>query len=159
MADWAADVGALLDGLGLDRISVIALSGGASFGLAAAHGQPDRVIHLTLVAPAWIPDDRSTRGMAWINRVLWWCARHARPLFALFVGRLMPAAMADPDRSIAAGFPEVDQRAFADNPQIEARIKAAFREAIQAGPAGVVDDGESSRCPHPPSSLGRSRSR
>lgn len=41
--DWAADLEAFADGLGLDRFAVVGLSGGGPFVLAAAHALPDRV--------------------------------------------------------------------------------------------------------------------
>ncbi len=41
--DWAADLEAFADGLGLGRFAVVGLSGGGPYVLAAAHALPDRV--------------------------------------------------------------------------------------------------------------------
>ncbi|MFN2590267.1 MAG: alpha/beta fold hydrolase [Actinomycetota bacterium] len=42
--DWADDVEAFADGLGLDRFAVVGLSGGSPYVLAACHRLPDRVV-------------------------------------------------------------------------------------------------------------------
>jgi pimeloyl-ACP methyl ester carboxylesterase len=44
VADWADDVEAFADGLGLERFAVAGLSGGGPYVLAACHGLPDRVV-------------------------------------------------------------------------------------------------------------------
>ncbi len=140
LSDWSRDVEDLLDALQIDRIAIASVSGGSAYALAAAHDLPHRIHHVTLVAPAWMPDDRSTRGMPWANRLLWWLAHHSRPLFSVFVGRGLLAAMRNPETSLASRFPEVDRAVMVANPQIEARIKAGFLEACREGPEGVIDD-------------------
>jgi pimeloyl-ACP methyl ester carboxylesterase len=44
VADWADDVEAFADGMGLERFAVAGLSGGGPYVLAACHGLPDRVV-------------------------------------------------------------------------------------------------------------------
>lgn len=54
VADWPADLAAILDELGLDRVGLLAQSGGTPFALAAAVALPDRVASLAFcgaVAP------------------------------------------------------------------------------------------------------------
>ncbi len=140
MLNFTEDIAAVLDALGLERVAVTAVSGGGSFGVALAGALPTRIVHLTLVAPAWIPDHASTRGMPGFNRFLWWSSRRARPVFRFIVNSLMRPALLDPKRSIAGGFPEPDQRALAEHPHIEASIKRGFRESVRGGVDGVVDD-------------------
>lgn len=140
LADWARDVDALLDALEIGQIAILSVSGGTAYALGAAHDLPMRVTHVTLVAPAWMPNDRATRGMAPMNRLLWWLAHHVRPLFSVFVGRLMVAAMKDPSTSLASGFPPVDRAVMEAHPEIEARIRSAFLEACRDGADGVIDD-------------------
>lgn len=41
--DWADDLKAFADGLGIDRFATVGLSGGGPYVLAAAHAMPDRV--------------------------------------------------------------------------------------------------------------------
>jgi pimeloyl-ACP methyl ester carboxylesterase len=49
IVDFAADVEALADELGLDRFAVVGLSGGGPYALAVAHALPDRVVVVTLL--------------------------------------------------------------------------------------------------------------
>ena len=56
---WAKDLTALADHLGLDRFSLIGVSGGAPYALACAFLIPERLIACTLVCPLgpiYIPD-------------------------------------------------------------------------------------------------------
>src|SRR5919201_4516862 len=52
-ADLAADLGALLDHLGLERAAIAGASMGAHTGLAFALAHPDRVSALVLITPAF----------------------------------------------------------------------------------------------------------
>jgi pimeloyl-ACP methyl ester carboxylesterase len=49
IVDFAADIEALADELGLDRFGVVGLSGGGPYTLAVAHQLPDRVVVATLL--------------------------------------------------------------------------------------------------------------
>lgn len=49
IVDYAADVEALADELGLERFAVVGLSGGGPYTLAVAHQLPDRVVVATLL--------------------------------------------------------------------------------------------------------------
>ncbi len=140
MRSFTEDIAAALDSLGLERVAVTAVSGGGPFGVALAGALPTRIVHLTLVAPAWFRDHASTKGMPGFNRFLWWCSRHARPVLRFIINSLMRRALLDPERSIAGGFPPVDQRAFAEHPHIEQSIKRGFQESIREGVDGVVED-------------------
>lgn len=56
---FAADLETVLDGLGVDQLAVIGLSGGGPYALAAAHAMPDRVVAAAVlggVAPTKGPD-------------------------------------------------------------------------------------------------------
>jgi len=50
LLDWPHDVAALLDHLGLDRVAVVGMSGGAPYAAACAFALPDRVGATALVA-------------------------------------------------------------------------------------------------------------
>lgn len=56
---WADDVGLILDGLGIDRFEVVALSGGGPYALACAARHPQRTVAAAIlggVAPTVGPD-------------------------------------------------------------------------------------------------------
>jgi pimeloyl-ACP methyl ester carboxylesterase len=59
-ADWAADVRALLDGLGVDRAAVLGWSMGGQYALACAALIPERVERAVVVAGALPIDDPET---------------------------------------------------------------------------------------------------
>ncbi|GAA1481277.1 alpha/beta hydrolase [Gordonia sinesedis] len=59
LAEFPADLGALLEALGIDEFAIVALSGGGPYALAAAHAMPDRVVAAGIlggVAPTVGPD-------------------------------------------------------------------------------------------------------
>jgi pimeloyl-ACP methyl ester carboxylesterase len=59
VAGWAGDVEQVLDGLGLDRVGIIGLSGGGPYVLACTHELSDRVVAAVVlggVAPTVGPD-------------------------------------------------------------------------------------------------------
>lgn len=136
---WAYDLAEAMDAIDASTYAVLALSGGACFGLAAAQHTPNRVTHLSLVAPAWLPNHRATRGMAAPNRLFWLLARNNRWAFARMMA-MMAKIVTDPDKSIADTMPPVDQAVLRANPHIEARIAASFAEAARDGLDGVIDD-------------------
>lgn len=57
IADWPADLRALLDHLGEDRVGILGQSGGTPYSLAAAIAMPKRVIAVALVGPVAPMDD------------------------------------------------------------------------------------------------------
>jgi pimeloyl-ACP methyl ester carboxylesterase len=84
--DWPADVGALLDHLGVDRFAVLSLSGGAAYALACAHVFGERVHAVGVLGgapppdvpwpwPRWVPErvraaaHRPTRAAALLQPV------------------------------------------------------------------------------------------
>ena len=88
VVDFAADVGALADGLGLGRFAVVGLSGGGPFALACACRLPDRVIAAAVIGgigPVRGPDAVPEHG-----RVLARLHRFAA-LIAEPVGRVLPS--------------------------------------------------------------------
>lgn len=141
LADWALDLGELLDHVGHRRFAVMSLSGGAPFALAAGQYLADRVAHLTLVAPGWLPSHRWTKGMVPANRVLWWLARNARRPFG-WMFSAMAAAIQNPEWSLADTMPEVDRQVMVANPALEKAFRASFAESIRNGVEGVLDDAQ-----------------
>lgn len=72
LVDWAADVEALCDALGLGRVAVGGLSGGGPYALACAHEMPDRVVAAAVlggVAPT-MGEDAAVGGTSSLTRML-----------------------------------------------------------------------------------------
>lgn len=119
MIEWAADVEALCDGLGLDRLGVAGLSGGGPYALACAHEMPERVFAVALlggVAPA-VGDDAAPGGLTSYARVLSRLVGAARAPLGLVLPRIVAslARVGEPAMDLFASFmPPGDQRVFQD---------------------------------------------
>jgi len=86
--DWAQDIAALADHLGLDTFSVIGFSAGGAHALACAAVLSERVERLGLiscVAPLEVPG--ITQGMSWRNKKELLLARASYPAARLWMRR------------------------------------------------------------------------
>jgi pimeloyl-ACP methyl ester carboxylesterase len=95
--DWAKDVAALADNLGLDKFAVIGFSAGGAHALACAAAMPERVARLGLiscVAPLDVPG--ITEGMSWPNKRELLLARAS---FVLAWAWMVPMARRAPGRA------------------------------------------------------------
>jgi pimeloyl-ACP methyl ester carboxylesterase len=130
---WADDVESILDGLGIDRYAVVALSGGGPYALACAARHPRRLTGAAIlggVAPTVGPDRiggglvgvlRSTAPLLMATRVPAGRALH------LFVRASRPVS-GQVFELFKAISPEGDQRVFSDPD-----MKAMFIEDILVG--------------------------
>lgn len=141
LLDWPADVAALLDALGLDRVALVGMSGGGPYAAACAYAIPDRLTATALVCPLGPP------GLGWeagspagllLNlgrrpRALRMTAHMARRL----VNGRDPVALA---RLLRRGLglpyatPDLMQNQFGS------RLVAGWREALRTGVDGPLDD-------------------
>lgn len=153
---FAADVTAVLDHLGLDRVTVLAWSGGALDALVVAAGLADRVTGLTIAAgvvPRQAYDDPAVRAAAPVRVDLLDLADDVGP------GRLGPmvAPMLAPhpcDRALALehqadGRTAVDAAEVASVPGAAEQLADALVEAVRPGLAGVEADVEALNHPFP----------
>lgn len=140
VADWAADVPPLLDALGLGRVPVLGVSGGAPYALASAARLPASIGPVALVAGLGpLAEIGSAAGMSPLGR-LSACLAGRRPglLALLFTGlaaliRAWPAGMF---RLLATASPGKD-RELLSRPETHAIWLAALRGSVAqgAGPA------------------------
>ena len=144
LLDWADDVAALADHLGLERFAVAGVSGGGPHALACAHRLPDRVPAALLVAsPSPIGSRAATRGMSFGNRVGLWMSRFAPGLLARSTRAFAAAFSADPERfldGVARQMRAPDQRLMRD-PAVRAAIGRDVREAYRQGGEAQAQDG------------------
>ena len=94
--DWAADVRALTDHVGIERFRIFAVSGGSPFALAAASVLGDRVSRIAIVSGVG-PVDRpgAFKGMELTERLNYWATpRYPRASAALTRAFLGSAARA-----------------------------------------------------------------
>lgn len=144
-ADWAADVAALADALGLPRFAVAGFSGGGPHALAVAHALPGRVTVAGCVSGSGRFDDpESSAGLNRTNRLLTFVARRA-PVLLKPVARAQARAVAkDPGRIFDSSAKDplmspADRRDLAD-PRSRRLFIAHATEPFRQGPAGVAHE-------------------
>lgn len=137
--DWAADVSALLDELGLDRVHLLGLSGGGPHVLAVCHELPERVVRAGIVNGAAPPGVRGTFAGMWPPiRVLYALARWL-PFPML---RSVQRAMSDPERNFTPQnvrrLRPPDAKLLTERPDVLEEIKTSMREAHRHGYDGAA---------------------
>jgi pimeloyl-ACP methyl ester carboxylesterase len=114
------DICALLDGLSINRIPVLAFSGGAAIGYAMAAWAPDRITTLNVVSGAT------------------WPTEPCPPFAALQAAgerlRSDPAGVVD---GLVANAPALDRRVLRD-PTVREQLLVGARDAVAQGPSGWV---------------------
>ena len=133
-ADWADDVDALLDGLAIERASVLGWSMGGQYALACAAQLADRVTKAVVVAGALpFTDDRTSRELNKLDARLTRQSQHQR-----WLARLTFSAMAQVSKHAPAMWTRSLTR---DLPDAEA---TAVRELSDPGLARAATAGLSS---------------
>ncbi len=78
LLDWADDVKALADQLGIDQFAVVGPSGGGPFVAACAYRLPTRIKRAAIVGGSGpIDEPGALKGAAFDRRVGYWLARHS----------------------------------------------------------------------------------
>jgi pimeloyl-ACP methyl ester carboxylesterase len=143
LLDWADDVRALADALDLPHFSVVGVSGGGPGALACAWKLPDRVTSARVVSSPAPPDAPGVfEKMSRINRFFMALARRVPALSTLNVRFLAAVIRRNPGRyidTLQRKLHEVD-RALLARPEVRQMLIDDFREALGAGPQGMVDD-------------------
>lgn len=139
IVEWASDVAALADALGVQRFSVVGYSGGGPHALSCARGLGERLDGVAVVggvAPlvtaktsrwrrAWVRVVRAAAPLS--HGTLLWFRANVR----LFGRRAIAAS-----RFIA---PEADRRILA-RPRVQRAFAAELRESLARGTGGAVDE-------------------
>lgn len=137
--DWPSDVADLANALGLERFSVLGVSGGAPYTLAAAARLGTRVTAVGVVAgvvpwaaPGW--DAMPPR-----NRRLFWLARRLPTMLRPVVRHLGRAIARKPERSLdqlLARVAPIDREILA-RPAVREAMLGSWKQAFRQGPDGV----------------------
>jgi pimeloyl-ACP methyl ester carboxylesterase len=133
--DAAADVVAIFDALGLDRVSLIGISGGGPHTLAAAAVHPARFIRVGILAS---PAPRDAEGLDWMDGMM---DDNRVEAEAASVGAAAVEAVLR-RRSDSDGLPELpdNEQAILNRPDVREMLTAAYTEAVRPGLAGSVED-------------------
>jgi len=142
VADYAAEIEALADALGIERFVVLGYSGGGPYALAVAQQLADRVESATIVAGAGEIGAWATwKDLARSDRQLTWLSLHT-PVVAKAIlrlaevgARLVPTVAL---WSAEAELPKADREVMRSLGSREAL--ALFTQALAGSAAGAVDD-------------------
>ncbi len=140
VADWAADVSAVVATLGIERFSVLGWSAGSPFALAVATGLAPLVAHSATVggmAPLRPPISARQLGLR-LDKVLFPLAARSRSLATLVV-RASALAPAGVERGALLRALPSEDRAVVEK-MTAAEVAAGMRDATRHGPGGVADD-------------------
>lgn len=143
LLDWPGDVAAAADRLGIERFAVMGYSSGGKYAAACAYALPERVTRAAIVSGVGPPTTpRFRQGLGRTDRLSMTLARRTRPLALGFwrFGRWMSEHR--PESFLAEFEKELSEpdRAVLSDPQVRQIVLATFREALNAGVTGVVDD-------------------
>jgi pimeloyl-ACP methyl ester carboxylesterase len=143
LLDWADDVEAFADALGLDRFALVGYSGGAPFAFAVALRLPERVSQTTIVSGMTDMSDQSSAahppGPNSAVLRLGATVPFASRMFYRLLGsaaRYLPGPFM---RQFLAALPESD-RAVALQPRVQADFLTMMHETFAQGPAGAQRD-------------------
>ncbi|MEQ8208612.1 MAG: alpha/beta hydrolase [Lacipirellulaceae bacterium] len=142
ITDWPCDIDGLLTGMGLEGapFGIIALSGGAPYGLAVARAMPERVTHLALVSGHTPPGAPVVKGnsddmIALIRK---------RPRLGRLGLNLIDRRMDKrPDKvveRVTKSWTAADRKLVYCNPKLYKRLVANLREATICGTRGLQRD-------------------
>lgn len=138
---WAVDVAELADRLGLERFSVVGVSGGGPYALACAARIPERLREVALVGALGPPVAARFPGeMITLNRLALALAARMPPLARFAVRCAARLVRRRPERYLAhmmAGAPPADRRVLAD-PAYRALLAASTAEALRDGGRGAA---------------------
>jgi pimeloyl-ACP methyl ester carboxylesterase len=143
LVDWPLDVAALADHLGLERFSVVGISGGGPHAAVCARFLGERVVATGIVSGVGqLADAEAAEGMMPLNRALSSLARRSTylvyPLFAAqtVITRRWPDAAL---RSAPKHLPSADAAIMA-RPDVMAAVKEDFRLASSTTAMAAAQD-------------------
>ncbi len=145
VVDAAADVAAIADHLGIDRLAVVGTSGGGPHALACSARLGARVTRVGVVvgaAPSDDPDFDFLAGMDQLNLDEFAAAKESEEAVAAFVQPFVELAQRDPDallEEIVTHLPAPDQEVFR-RPEQRAIGRESILESVRQGSRGWVDD-------------------
>ena len=119
LVEWAIDIEAFCEALGLGRVGIVGLSGGGPYALACAHKMTERIVAIALLrcpAPA-VGDDALPGGLSRFVRTVSPAVPFVRRPLGFVLPRLVPALepVAGQAMDLFASFmPPGDQRVFQD---------------------------------------------
>jgi pimeloyl-ACP methyl ester carboxylesterase len=140
ITDWPADVGYLLDDLGIDRFAVLSLSGGAAYALACAYAFEDRVRAVGVLGGA-PPPDVPWPWPRWVPPTMRAAAHRPFPAAALLRPVFAPTALRPAliPRYLQVRLNPADRRVIG-RPAVRRILSETFTEGLRNGSAALAED-------------------
>ena len=143
LLDWPADVREFADALGLEKFSVMGMSGGGPFVAACACALPDRLKAAVIISGLGRFDlPGATGGMG--SGLQYFRMARRFPLLARFQMQMMAYGIkSGPDKMLAqiqSEMPPTDQNEF-QQPGFTESFMATMAESLRQGPAKLVLEG------------------
>jgi pimeloyl-ACP methyl ester carboxylesterase len=144
LATWPNDLVEIADHLGLSRIPIVGVSGGAPYAMASAQQSGDRVEKLALVCGLGeLVDDTSTSGMnpaaALSLRFHQRWPRLGQLTYRQLIGPVLRRYPAGIFRILVGNGTPADRAVLAE-PEVRSAIIDSFAEAFHAGAAGPAQE-------------------
>ncbi len=144
IGDWPGDVVELADALGIDRFSIVGVSGGGPYALACARKIPQRLVAAGVVCGLGpVTEPWATRDMQWNRRLILRVARQApwmlRPLYRVVLGPVLhrrPATLL----SVISHTPVLQDRMVLERPDVRRTLLASILESVREGPGGILHE-------------------
>ena len=142
--DFAADVAALADALGLLRFALIGWSWGGAYALACGRAFPERVTRLGLASPmgGWLTGPGASTAVSPSFRQLALLVRLAPRALRLFLRRQRRALLRDPEGAVTRAVHKLPlaDRAVVGRPGMRTMLTANLLAAWRQGIDGVYQD-------------------
>ncbi|KAH8818808.1 Alpha/Beta hydrolase protein [Flagelloscypha sp. PMI_526] len=147
LLDWPKDVLALADSLGIDKFTILGVSGGGPYALACCRVIPPSRLVGSAIICGLFPPKQGTSGMLFSTRVLLWVAPYASGLVSWMMDREVGAIARDRehphllDEAMDKLFKtrlEVEKKVwFSDDPGFRQVLLDSTREAFRESSVGA----------------------
>jgi pimeloyl-ACP methyl ester carboxylesterase len=94
-SDWPKDVLFLADKFGVEKFSVLGISGGGGYAVVCAAKVPERLSKVVIASGAWRIDSEALKGIGFPMNLQWQIAKHA-PIVLPLMLRMMIKLMSQP---------------------------------------------------------------
>jgi len=145
-SDWPQEVMFLADALGLNRFSVLGVSGGGGYAAACAARIPEKLCKVVIASGAWRIDSKALRSIGFPMNLQWQLAKHAPILLPLMLGMMIKMMSQSPKSSFEPAsappnkiLPAADHAVMAQPGRI-ATNRQVLSEVMRQGSKGPVWD-------------------
>ena len=96
-SDWPKDIVYLADALGLEKFSVLGISGGSGYAAVCAAKIPEKLSKVVIASGPWRIDSEAVSSIGFPMNLMWQAAIYA-PIILPFILRMMTKLMSEPPK-------------------------------------------------------------